>query len=392
MSVNSREPPSLGLVTMRNRQPKVLSVISRLATGGAESLLYYVHKHLRSNGYDNFAICTLTDEGGFYKKAREDNLPVISLGLSSSYDPRALPRLISVIKKGSFNIIHSHLSSACLYSFLASFFIRNMKLIHTTHGIDTEEVERSSAVTRLRYRFFISRIDKIVAVSNSTRDKYIALSRISGDKVVVVPNAIESNEWKSDVDVKRKRIELGIEDSIPVFLAVGRVCEPKGYDTLLKAAGILRDRNQIYKLLIAGDGPLWDQMIELRDALGLQTEVSFLGRRNDIAELLQVADIFVQSSNREGMPISVIEAMICGKPIVATAVDGTCDLIRNGADGFLVPPKDPSAFAMAVIRMLDDSAIRLRFGGNARKHAHEEFTMDIMVQRLIKLYEELLHD
>ncbi len=377
---------------MRDRKPRVLSVISCLATGGAESLLYYLHKYLKSKGYDNFAICTLTGKGEFYKKAKEGELPVISLDISSSYDPRALPRLIQVVKRGNFDIVHSHLYSACFYSFLTSLLLPNIKFIHTTHGVGIEEREPRKLIRMLRYRAFTSRIDRVVAVSDHTKNEYIRLSGISANKVIVIPNAIQPYEYGSVIDVGRKRTELGLEDHVPVLLAVGRICEQKGYDTLLKVAELLKDRNQQYKLVIAGDGPQWGKMLKLRDDLNLQNEVYFLGRRNDVPELLQVADLFVQSSNWEGMPISILEAMMYGKPIVATAVDGTCELIRNGIEGVLVPTKDPFALATALVNLMADDSMRLRLGKGARHRAYKEFTMDVMVRRLMKLYEELLHD
>ncbi len=376
---------------MADTHPRVLNVISRLVTGGAESLLYYIHKHMSSLGYTRFVICTLTTEGDFYRKAREDNLPLTSLGLSSSYDPRALLRLTQVIKQGDFNIVHSHLSSACLYSFLASFFIPDVKLIHTTHGVDTVGPEHDSMLTGLRYRIFASRIAKIVAVSEHTKSKYINLTGIDESKVVVIPNAIEPYQYQADENIGRQKAQLGIADNTPVLLAVGRICEQKGYDVLLKAARILKEQGQPYKLLIAGDGPLWSEMNKQSCTLDLQAEVCFLGRRNDVPQLLRMADIFVQSSNWEGMSISIIEAMMCGKPIVATAVDGTCELIKSEVDGLLVPPQDPSSLATTIAKMLKDSRMCLKLGENARKRSYKEFTMDVMARRLIELYENLLY-
>lgn len=376
---------------MGKTEPRVLNLISRLATGGAESLLYYIHKQLKDQGYSNFTLCTLTSQGDFYKKAKEDKLPVISLDLTSSYDPRVLFRLVKVIRNGRFNIVHSHLPAAHFYSFMASLFMPYVKLVYTIHGISAKKAG-ISVLLSLRHRLLASRISRIVAVSNSTKNQYINLFGVNRNKVVVIPNAIRPYEHQLDFAVEEKKIELGIDSNIPVLLAVGRVCEQKGYDTLLKAAKLLKDQKQRYKLLIAGDGPLWEDMNKLRNVLGLQTEVSFLGKRNDVSELLQLADIFVLSSNWEGMPISIIEAMMCGKPIVATAVDGSRELVRNGVDGLLVSPQDPHALTAALMKTIADDSMRSHFGKCARERAYKEFTMDVMVERLMNLYTELLRE
>jgi len=373
---------------MRDVQPKVLNVIGSLATGGAESLLYYIHKHLKSKGCDNFVICTFTSEGFFYEKAKQDGLQVISLNLKSKHDPRAIWRLIRVIKKGQFNIVHTHLGIAYLYSIIALFFISNVKLTYTIHGI--EEYSDVSLGMRFFYKIMGFRTNRIIAVSNATSKKYLALTSVPESKVTVVWNAIDISVLKTQKSSEEKRHELEIESNVLILLAVGRVCEQKDYKTLLKATNLLKDQNQRFRLIIAGDGPLWDEMNLMRDTLGLQNDVTFLGRRNDVPDLLNMADIFVQSSKYEGLSISILEAMIYGKPIVATAVDGTCEQIRDGIDGLLVPVGDPVSLADAIANLLNDEKMRLQYGQSAKKRVYEEFTMDIMSDKLMMLYKQLL--
>lgn len=205
----------------------------------------------------------------------------------------------------------------------------------------------------------------------------------------VVWNAVKNSISEIQKSSEEKRHELGIEHNIPILLAAGRVCEQKDYETLLKATKLLKDQDQKYRLLIADDGPLWDEMNLLRDTLGLQNNVTFLGRRNGIAELMNMTDIFVQSSRWEGLSISIMEAMMFGKPIVATAVDGTCEQIRDGIDGLLVPAGNHVSLAGAITSLLNNEQMRLQYGQSAKKRAYEEFTMDVMSERLIKLYEEV---
>jgi len=372
---------------MKDKQLRILNVIGSLETGGAESLLYYIHRHLKEKGYENFTICTFTSNGSFYEKAKHDGLQLISLGLKSKHDPRAIWRLVKVIKKGQFNVIHTHLLIAYLYSVIALFFVWNVKLVYTIHGIAPNDF--NSISKKFFYKILSFRTDRVVAVSNATMKKYIELTSVNESKVSVVWNAVKNSISEIQKSSEEKRRELDIEHNIPILLAIGRVCEAKDYETLLKAAKLLKDQDQRYRLLIAGDGPLWDEMNLLRDTFGLQNNVTFLGRRNDIAELLNMADIFVQSSRWEGLSISIIEAMMFGKPIVATAVDGTCEQIRNGIDGLLVPAGDHISLANAIKSLLNNKQMQLQYGQSAKKRAYEEFTMNIMSERLIKLYEEV---
>jgi glycosyltransferase involved in cell wall biosynthesis len=368
----------------------VLNVIGSLSTGGAEFLLYYLHRHLGSEGHDGFSICTLIADGELHKRAEDEALPVISLGLSSKRDPRAIFRMIRVIRAGRFNMVHSHLTAAGLYSLSALIFLPRVRFIHTIHGMAPKD--RIALFTKLIHKFIGMKADRIVAVSEESRRGCSELSSVPGSRICVIHNAIVSEIAEVHVNYIQRCRELGIDNRVPVLLAVGRIYEQKGYNTLLEAARLLKQRGQRYKLLIAGDGPLWDDMNRLRDALDLRAEVSFLGRRDDVPELLHLADVFVLASNWEGLPISIIEAMMCRRAIVATRVGGTPEAIRDRIDGLLVPPNDAPSLASALMEVLSDGNMRSRLGESARKRAYEEFTMDAMIKRLTGLYERVLRE
>ncbi len=375
---------------MYNKKPRVLNVIGSLEVGGAESLLYYLHKHFKSKGYGNFTLCTLVSEGDFYQKAKEEGLQVISLNLSSKRDPRAIPRLIEVIRDGQYNIVHSHLSAAALYSVMAVFLCKHAKLIHTFHGIAPKcKAGLRGIFTR---KLVAKKACRLVGIGDVDRKVYSKAASIPESKISMIENGVEPSALETKISNNQKRDELRIDHEIPILFAVGRLCEQKGYDVLIKAAKLLKEQKQKYVLLIAGDGPLRKQMNSLRNELFLQKEVIFLGTRDDVPEILNTADIFVQASNWEGLSISIIEAMICGKPIIATSVGGNKTLIVNEVSGILVPPKDPISLACSLSRLMNDSGMRLILGQNARRYALNKFTIDSMSRKLINLYNMVLRD
>ena len=142
--------------------------------------------------------------------------------------------------------------------------------------------------------------------------------------------------------------------------------------------------------VIAGEGPERRSLEARARALELDGRVVFLGYRNDPADLLSACDLFVLPSLFEGFPLSVLEAAAAGRPVIATAVDGTVEAVRHGETGLLVPPADPAALAAAINALLRDPALAFRLGAAAKIHAYREFSADRMIEQVTESYDELL--
>lgn len=185
------------------------------------------------------------------------------------------------------------------------------------------------------------------------------------------------------------RAELGIGAADPVITSVGFLRRPKAMDVLIEAAAAIVPRFPALQVLIVGEGadrPVYEALI---DRLGVRDTVKLLGLRSDVPDLLAASDAAVLSTDSEGSPLSVMEYMDAGLPVVATRVGGIPDLIDDGVEGLLVEPRDPAGLGEAIARVLADPEEARRMGDRGRARRRREFDIDVMVANLQDLYVEL---
>ncbi len=214
----------------------------------------------------------------------------------------------------------------------------------------------------------------------------IELEKIDPETAVFVPNGIPALPPPSERDV---RAELGIGGTDQVVTTVGFLRQPKAMDVLIEGAARIAPRFPGLKVLIVGEGadrPVYEALI---DRLGVQDTVKLLGLRSDVPDLLAASDVAVLSTNSEGSPLSVMEYMDAGLPVVATRVGGIPDLIDHGVHGLLVEPQDPAGLGDAIARVLEDPEEARRMGEQGRERRRREFDIDVMVENLQDLYLEL---
>jgi glycosyltransferase involved in cell wall biosynthesis len=205
---------------------------------------------------------------------------------------------------------------------------------------------------------------------------------VSADKIVVIPNAAKTDANASPVP----RSVLAREDGTPVVLTVARLDGQKGIHHLLDAVSAVPNAS----FAIAGDGPNRAALEAYAASVGVSDRVRFLGHRQDVPSLLAAADLFVLPSLYEGLPLSVLEAMASGVPVIATGIGGTDEVVRDGETGTLVPPADPAALAAAIVRTLGDRERASRLALAARALVAREYSVASMVRSVSQLYDALL--
>ncbi|MBK9253800.1 MAG: glycosyltransferase family 4 protein [Proteobacteria bacterium] len=192
-------------------------------------------------------------------------------------------------------------------------------------------------------------------------------------------------------DVSPEILALLPADGTPVICSISTLIPQKGLEDLIRAMAIVRDAGRRFRLLLIGEGRLRGALQDLTTRLGLQESIQLLGWVNDASRrALPACDIFVQSSHWEAMSVVILEAMAAAKPIVATAVGENGRVMENNMNGLLVPPGDPPAFAAAMLRLLDDQALRTRLGLAAQSRFRETLTIEQMIRRHEDLYSRLL--
>jgi glycosyltransferase involved in cell wall biosynthesis len=230
------------------------------------------------------------------------------------------------------------------------------------------------------------RADAFLAVSRQTRAAMVELEGIDPRLIRFVPLGIATPATTPGADV---RAELGIGDSTPVIGTACTLRPEKALDVLVRSAATLVSDFHDLRVLIAGEGPDRARVESLIDRLGLGRTVTLLGGRGDVPDFLEALDVAVCSSEWEGSPLSVMEYMEAGLPVVATRVGGIPDMISDGVEGLLVPPGDPEAIAVGIAELLRDRDLAAEMGRRGRRRRREEFDLDVTARRIGELYEEL---
>ena len=224
----------------------------------------------------------------------------------------------------------------------------------------------------------------LLAVSESTRMDAIE-EGVAPEHVIVIPNGVDLPDLDEKVS-EEMRQSLGIEFNQCMFFYAGRLNYEKGPDLLLQAFAEVIKAVPDSRLVLAGDGPLRQELEDLVQQLNINGKVVFLGIRNDVPEIMMAADVFVLSSRTEGMPNAVLEAMALSTPIVAFEVGGVKDLLQDGLTGRLSKPADPHSLAMAMIDLATNSDERSQLALAGKNLVDEKYKLD----KICKMYEDLL--
>lgn len=221
---------------------------------------------------------------------------------------------------------------------------------------------------------------------------YLKTKGFPEEKLEVIYNGVEVDKYKS-LSVERRedlKKHLGIPLDSIVISCVANLRPVKGHIFLIDALSALRELN--FSAIMIGDGTLRDSLIEYSIKKGLNDKTKFLGQRFDIPELLSITDIFVLSSLSEGMPLSIMEAMASGLPVVATNVGGVSELVIDGETGLLVPPRMPKLLAEKIRLLMNNEALRNTMGLKGQVRVKDNFTFEIMVEKTEAVYKGLIYN
>ncbi|MGH2603044.1 MAG: glycosyltransferase, partial [Dehalococcoidia bacterium] len=295
----------------------------------------------------------------------------------SLVDPLRAARLVGFLRRGRFDVLFTHLTSANILGSLAGRII-GVPTIATLHSIGVNLHPRfkilESWALRRAAKCSVA-VGHAVAAANR--------ERLAGARCVVIPNPAEQTAPLPPAERLAIRREL-IGTNNVMLASVGMLKPAKGFGDLLAAFAALRRTHPGAALVIAGAGPLEGELRAQIDSLELNGHTHLIGLRDDVPRVLAAADIYVCSSHREGLPLSLLEAMEVGLPSVATDVGDVRSVIVDGT-GLIVPPRDPTAMADALRWLFEDPQRRRTIGAAARRHVHQSYRVDKWAERLICL-------
>ena len=362
---------------------RVVTFLDTLVTGGAERMAVTIAARLDPERFES-TVCV-------YKPSRQAPLasgleaaaiPVLHLNRSHQAALWNWKPLLQLLRQERTHVLHSHKTGPNVWGTMLGRIAGVPVVVAHDHAGGPDR-------TRMRHvidRELIGRgADAFVTVSEAHRTSMIDVEGIQPDKVRVIRNGIERLR-PATTDLRR---DLGLSANAPVVGTIAVLRPEKALEVLIEAAGLLAPRFPSLRVLIAGSGPEEHRLRDLVRRLRLEETVCLLGFREDIADVLAALDVAVFTSDREGMPLAMIEAMAAGRPIVATRIEGIPELVTDGEEALLVPPRHPKALAEAVARLLEDRDLRDRLGARAQERQRRELDIQTTVQAFQDLYDEL---
>jgi glycosyltransferase involved in cell wall biosynthesis len=374
-------------------QPRVLfHIVNSLRPAGAEQFVVNVLRYHDRSRYFPVCICSRAPLGSHLEAAVEQmGVPLYFLEVTEKRLHWVQdPKLDALFKKYRPTIVHTHLGGI-VYAFVLTMKYRTPVRVHTLHSVAAHEMGMGPS-RRVRLLAFRFRVGSFVPVAIAEEVARTFETLYNYPNPILIPNGVSIDAFSPDREVRQRvRRELEVEPQTLVFVHVGRFAAVKNHEMLVAAFAQLVGQQPLpTELWLVGDGELREAVQHQVRALGIESRVRFLGVRSDIPDLLRAADVFVFPSRWEGNPLSVMEAMAAGLPVIATAVGGVPELVEEGASGILVPNEDLHGLVAAMQRMAQNPDLREQMGHAARCRAVERFDIRQTVRAYEALYEELL--
>jgi glycosyltransferase involved in cell wall biosynthesis len=342
---------------------------------------------------DRFRVTIITGQGGpLTDRALAAGLrvviePSLVSPIAPSDDRRALKRLTELCIDGGYDVVHTHSAKAGALGRLAAHRASVPRIVHTYHGFPFHEFQnplRRSAYVAIERR--LARItDTVLAIGSGVATEALRRGLATPARLRTIAPVVEAVTVPRTTESRTKaRRVLGIDDATPLVGTVGRIDYQKAPEHLIAAIAGLRHTEAMAVWI--GSGPGAGAAADLVRRLGLAERVVFAGERSDVPELLPAFDVFAMASRYEGLPCAVVEAMRCGVPVVATAVNSVPDLVVPGETGVLVPPGRPELLSEAIDDLLDDQHKAERLVRRGREAAGRTFDASGLAEVLAEVY------
>lgn len=371
--------------------PLVVHLIYRLDFGGLETLLVETINRMPADRYRHAIVC-LAGYTDFAEKITRPGVVLYDLGKRPGLALGAHADLFRLMRRLRPAILHTYNLSAIEYT-VAAMLAGVPVRVHAEHGRDAGDPEGRNRKHNLLRRLLVPVVDCYVPVSEDLRRWFRDVVGIPGRKNLLINNGVDTSRFRPCDAGAAAREPWNAAPGSFVIGTVGRLQDVKDQATLISAFGALcamlpAQRSRL-RLVIVGDGPMRASLQAQVDQAGLGDSVWLPGARNDIAELMQTFSVFALSSIAEGTPVTLLEAMASGLPVVSTAVGGIPALVGDGETGTLVPPSSPQALAEALAAYVVDEALARRHGEAGRARIERHYSIAAMLAAYTALYDDL---
>lgn len=384
---------------------RVLHIITRfLRGGGTEKNTIYSIQALDKTEFSVDIAIGRESDFFFAKNALPDINEIIVIDeLDNDFNPikslKALYRIFKLIRRNHYTIVHTHQSKASILGVFAAKLAKTPIIIFGLHGNYLEN-PRFVGIWRKIYKLIeqivLRYATMIISVGEEIKEKYANRYDLSSSRCEVVRSGIElTNFYKaatfSREKINQKKEELNIK---PGKLVIGKVSSlelRKGYKFAIRATQkIIRGNNKDIKFLFVGEGDQRAELERLVKKLGIDDRIIFTGFRNDVDELMGIFDIFIFTSLMEGLPQVLVQAAAAGKPIVSFKVEGAKEIIKDGINGFVVPPGDVNGLVEKVNYLLSDLEKTKEMGMNGKRIIGDRWDIGVMQEKVRNIYHKLI--
>ena len=374
------------------QSPLIAHVIYRLGVGGLENGLINLINQMPADKYRHMIIC-LKGSTQFRERLQRKDVKIIDLQKKDGQDWSSFISLYKILKQYKVDIIHTRNLAAIEYQ-IPAFLARVKYRVHSEHGWDTFDPEGNNKKYQLLRRLISPLIKVFIPLSLHLQSYLIEKVGIAEQKITRICNGVDTKKFHPS-KIKQHVVDcpLPFDKNTVIIGTVGRMHGVKDQLTLVRAfISLLKVHPELIgkvNLILIGEGPLKKEAMDLLESSQL-TEYTWLpGEREDIADIMRSLDIFVLPSQAEGISNTILEAMATGLPVIATAVGGNTELVKDGETGLLVPPSDPATMADALLTLIEDKQKRQQQGEQSYQRVLANFSIQAMVDKYTDVYDSL---
>ncbi len=381
---------------------RVLRAITRLNIGGPAIHAILLTRGLQNDRFSSVLVTGLEGphEGSMRDLAAKHGvqpriLNELGREVSPLNDLRATLAMYRLIRRNRPHIVHTHMAKAGTAGRLAAWLARVPIVVHTFHGHTFHSYwgpVKSKVFLQIE-RTLGAMTDRVIAVGDAQKADIASYGVAPLNKILTIPLGLEIEPMLQAAEYRgRLRSELGLPESQKLIGIVARLVPIKAHEVFLEAAKIVRATAPDSTFLVIGDGERRSELEAMARDLGVAEATRFLGWRADMREVYADLDVVTLCSNNEGSPVALIEALAAARPVVSTRVGGVPNVVHDGESGLLVPPRDPAAFAEAVLALLRDPDRAARLGLAGRAAVYPRHSSGRLVEDVERLYLQLARE
>lgn len=358
----------------------VAHVVEDLKIGGLERVIENISMHLNTEKFRVFALC-LSRGGKIAERLTANGKDVEILGIKNYHNPLSIIKVVKWFGKNRIDIVHTHGYAAGVLGRAAAIIAGTRYVFHHIHTTYPDLNKRNYLIERILGGF----TKNVICCSGAVENHAGKTIGISEKKLITLYNGIPEPDLKDSAALDNLKQSLGIPENSVIIGCVASLVPHKGHRYLIEAVKNIDNAH----LVLVGGGNLKKELESMADNHGIKGRVIFTGCQIDVTPFVQIMDIFVlPSSEREGLGMSVIEAMAMGKPVIVTAIGGLPEVVSDGETGIIVEAKNSKALASAISKLSAAPDIRERMGAKGKERYKKMFSLNYMLNKMENLYEE----